>query len=194
MAFALTSDSGVKLTEVEEQTDDQLMLAYARGERSAFDLLYARYRQPLYGYLYRQCSNEAQAGELFQETWLRVVASKARFERQGRFRSWIFTLAHNCLVDMYRKNARQQNQSLDEDIEGGMRPDEKADNREIRRQLDTSVKSLPLEQRQAFCLHEEHGFSVKEIAEIQGIAAEAAKSRLRYAYRKLRTALQEHHQ
>ncbi len=54
-----------------------------------------------------------------------------------------------------------------------------------------AVASLPLDQRQAFCLREEQGFSVREIAEIQGINREAAKSRLRYAYGKLRAALQE---
>ncbi len=91
----------------DEPTDDQLLIAYNRGEQRAFDLLYARYRHPLYGYLYRHLNCETQAGELFQDVWLRVIASSSRFENRGRFRSWIFTLAHNRLVDFYRGSEKR---------------------------------------------------------------------------------------
>ncbi len=62
---------------------------------------------------------------------------------------------------------------------------------ETRRTLDDMVRTLPFEQQQAFYLREESGFSIREIAEIQGISKEAAKSRLRYAYAKLRLLISE---
>ncbi len=173
-------------------SDDQLMVSFGRGDQLAFDTLYARYKQPLYGYLFRNCGNEASIDELFQDIWLRVVASAPRYKRKGRFRSWIFTLAHHCIVDYYRKTGRQSvEQPGDEDLPHRMSTEGDVQVSEVLNAVREAIDSLPLDQRQAFCLREESGFSIKEIAEIQGISAVAAKSRLRYSYRKLRLRLKD---
>lgn len=189
MAIALL-ESGKKFSTGGQLSDDQLMVSFGRGDRSAFDLLYARYKQPLYGYLYRNCGNEASIDELFQDIWLKVIASSSRYKRRGKFRSWIFTLAHHCIVDFYRKSARQAvKQSAVEELASNQSTESRVRDSEVLLAVQTAIASLPLEQRQAFCLREESGFSVKEIAEIQDISVEAAKSRLRYAYSKLRIRL-----
>lgn len=189
MAIALL-ESGKKFSAGGQLSDDQLMVSFGRGDRSAFDLLYARYKQPLYGYLYRNCGNEASIDELFQDIWLKVIASSSRYKRRGKFRSWIFTLAHHCIVDFYRKSARQAvKQSAVEELASNQSTESSVRDSEVLLAVQTAIASLPLEQRQAFCLREESGFSVKEIAEIQDISVEAAKSRLRYAYVKLRIKL-----
>lgn len=189
MAIALL-ESGKKFSTGGQLSDDQLMVSFGRGDRSAFDLLYARYKQPLYGYLYRNCGNEASIDELFQDIWLKVIASSSRYKRRGKFRSWIFTLAHHCIVDFYRKSARQAvKQSAVEELASNQSTESSVRDSEVLLAVQTAIASLPLEQRQAFCLREESGFSVKEIAEIQEISVEAAKSRLRYAYVKLRIRL-----
>jgi len=188
MALALTDDTG-RHGATDQISDDQLMLAYRRGDKRAFDALYTKYKNPLHGYLYRHCNSETQTAELFQDVWVRVIASSSRFEGKGRFRSWIFTLAHNCLVDFYRKNEKQQQHTTYEESAGGNGPDDEAGDRELRSALDKSLRRLPLDQRQAFCLREEQGFSIKEIAVIQNVSAEAAKSRLRYAYKKLKESM-----
>lgn len=173
-------------------SDDQLMVSFGRGDQLAFDTLYARYKQPLYGYLFRNCGNEASIDELFQDIWLRVVASASRYKRRGRFRSWIFTLAHHCIVDYHRKTGRQSvEQPGDEDLPHRMSTEGDVEVSEVLNAVREAIGGLPLDQRQAFCLREESGFSIREIAEIQGITAEAAKSRLRYAYRKLRLRLKD---
>jgi RNA polymerase sigma-70 factor (ECF subfamily) len=171
-------------------SDDQLMVSFGRGDRSAFDVLYARYKQPLYGYLYRNCGNEASIDELFQDIWLKVIASSSRYQRRGKFRSWIFTLAHHCIVDFYRKSGRQAvEHSTVEELASNQSTESNVRDSELLLAVQVAIASLPLEQRQAFCLREESGFSVKEIAQIQDISVEAAKSRLRYAYGKLRMRL-----
>jgi len=183
-------ESGKKFITGGQLSDDQLMVSFGRGDRPAFDLLYARYKQPLYGYLYRNCGNEASIDELFQDIWLKVIASSSRYKRRGKFRSWIFTLAHHCIVDFYRKSARQAvKQSAVEELASNQSTESSVRDSEVLLAVQTAIASLPLEQRQAFCLREESGFSVKEIAEIQDISVEAAKSRLRYAYSKLRIRL-----
>jgi len=189
MAIALL-ESGKTFSTGGQLSDDQLMVSFGRGDRSAFDLLYARYKQPLYGYLYRNCGNEASIDELFQDIWLKVIASSSRYKRRGKFRSWIFTLAHHCIIDFYRISGRQAvKQSAVEELASNQSTESSVRDSEVLLAVQTAIASLPLEQRQAFCLREESGFSVKEIAEIQDISVEAAKSRLRYAYQKLRIRL-----
>lgn len=190
MAFALLGKS-IARGENGTKTDDQLMAAWSRGNRSAFDELYDRYKQPLYSYLMRSCANESLANELFQDVWLRVISRAEDFQHQGRFRSWIFALTHNRLVDFYRK---AENRTTNESVDGLTttdNPAEQADNQEQFTRFEQAVNTLPLEQKQAFYLREEGGFAIKDIAEIQDITIEAAKSRLRYTYRKLRDVMGE---
>lgn len=188
MELALTDDAG-RFGATEQISDDQLMLAYRRGDKRAFDALYTQYKNPLHGYLYRHCNSETQTAELFQDVWVRVIAWSSRFVGKGRFRSWIFTLAHNCLVDFYRKNEKLQQHTTYEESVGGIGLDDEAGGRELGSALNRSLSRPPLDQRQAFCLREEQGFSIKEIAVIRNVTAEAAKSRLRYAYKKLKESM-----
>lgn len=176
-----------------DRTDDQLMARWARGNVAAFDELYARYRDRLWGYLYSNIRDEALASEMFQDVWLRVISAASDFRHKGRFRSWLFTLAHHRLVDHYRR--REPAQAGDEASQRDL-PDDRLpameshvdQDRQLAR-MAQQVMQLPFEQRQAFYLREECGFSVREIADIQQVSLEATKSRLRYAYAKLREAM-----
>ncbi len=167
--------------------DDALYRAYGAGKKSAFDVLYQRYKQPIYNYLYRSCSDSQDADELFQQVWLRVVAAAANYRSHGRFRSWLFTVAHNCIVDFYRKYRPPESEFVDD--HHSENPD--YETMDVAGKLRFAISQLPADQRQAFYLRQESGFSVREIAVIQGIESEAAKSRLRYAYEKLRLLLGE---
>ncbi|MEM7364491.1 MAG: sigma-70 family RNA polymerase sigma factor [Pseudomonadota bacterium] len=167
--------------------DDELMQAYARGETMAFEQLYHRYRRRLFGYFMINLQNEALAGELFQDVWMKVIAESKRYRQQGRFRSWLFTLAHHRLMDHFRRP--EQRYPHHEETEGELcdvTPEGDVVNEEMHALLATMVMALPCEQRQALYLREQEGFSVQELADIQGVSFETAKSRLRYAYRRLR--------
>ncbi len=181
------SQSGISPETAVIDSDDQLMRAYCRGDGGAFDALYGRYKRPLYGYINRNCGDTRVVDELFQDVWLRVIVASRKYRAAGRFRSWIFTLTHNCIVDHYRRADREPmphttlvESAADHSPEGDA---------ELAARIARVVAALPLEQRQAFCLREESGFSIAEIAEIQGVGVEAAKSRLRYAYQKMRIQL-----
>jgi RNA polymerase sigma-70 factor (ECF subfamily) len=198
MASTLISGSAEK--RIGQKTDDQLMLHYVRGEKGAFDELYARYKQPLYNYLYRNCGDRTMVDELYQNVWLRVLAAAKRYKNTGRFRSWLFTLAHNCLVDYYRQAEKHTSYfvalepAIERNSSNGILTETQISDLELQQSINQSIANIPAEQREAFCLREEAGFSIKEIALIQGVTQEAAKSRLRYAYKKLRQDLQRHRQ
>jgi RNA polymerase sigma-70 factor (ECF subfamily) len=184
--------SGATTTvERDDKSDDVLFHAFARGDADAFDQLYGRYRQPLFGYLMKNCRDEATASEMFQDVWLRVISSISRYQERGKFRAWLFRLAHNRLVDHYRHVAKQDFEELS-DV-AALEPSVEEQVSKIQREsyLRGVISKLPLEQRSAFLLREEAGLSLREIAEIQEINLETAKSRLRYAYRKLSHGMQK---
>ncbi|MEO8223628.1 MAG: sigma-70 family RNA polymerase sigma factor [Gammaproteobacteria bacterium] len=82
------------------------MIRYATGDVAAFELLYGRHKGPLYRYFLRQCGDPEAAAELFQETWVRIINARARYEPKARFTTYMYQIGHNCLVDYYRKAGR----------------------------------------------------------------------------------------
>lgn len=171
------------------ESDDELYQKYRSGNRGAFDKLYERFRQPLYNYV-RKSVNPNRVDELYQDIWLKVVANananRDSYQDRSKFRQWLFTCAHNLVVDEYRKNARAELVELND-----IATEDQLSDKRVTTALIQALSILPLEQRQAFHLRHELGCSVAEIAEIQECPVESAKSRLRYAYQKLKSELQE---
>jgi RNA polymerase sigma-70 factor (ECF subfamily) len=88
---------------VNDQTDEQLMVAYARGRTDAFTLLFHRYKQPLFGFFRRRLADPAQAEELTQETFLAVLRGTARYEATALFRTWLYAIGFKILRAHRRK-------------------------------------------------------------------------------------------
>jgi len=182
---------------VSDDEDAQLMLAYARGEMRAFETLYARHRGALYRYLTRQARDGEIANDLFQEVWSRVIVNRSRYEPRAKFRTFLFTLAHNCFIDHCRRTkSRPTGLRIEEADDADMlpaaedtQPDTAVSKDETSRRYRAALATLPAEQRDVYLLHEESDLSLEEIARITGVGAETAKSRLRYAVAKLKAAL-----
>ncbi len=182
---------------VSDDEDAQLMLAYARGEMRAFEVLYSRHRGALYRYLVRQSRDGEVANDLFQEVWSRVVTNRSRYEPRAKFRTFLFTLAHNCFIDHCRRMRARPVALVVEDADAAdllpagddALPDREIERNEGSRRYRAALASLPPEQRDVYLLHEESDLSLEEIARVTGVGAETAKSRLRYAVNKLKAAL-----
>lgn len=190
-----------------ELPDEDLMLAYAAGDGAAFDALYARHEAALYRFVRRLLGARfaAQADEVFQDTWLRIVAARARFVPQGAaWRTWAFTIAHNACMDRLRVSGREV---VLEGAEDGDEPldwlmasldqvapssEDQAFWRAAGSQLLHCLEALPEAQRAAFLLHHEDGASVEDLAQRLALPFETAKSRLRYALKKLRGCMGEY--
>lgn len=175
------------------------MLAYRNGEGAAFEVLYERWRGPLYRYFLRQCNHAGQADELFQDVFMRVIGAAAGYEPTAKFSTWLFRIARNRLVDHWRKTGREPLDPLD--AEGGdgacdppapeaAAPHRQAEQKELGRALLAALNELPEVQREAFLLAEEGGLTLDEIASVAAVGRETIKSRLRYATAKLRGKLE----
>lgn len=176
--------------------DESLMLRYQDGDDQAFALLYARHRGALLRFTRHLCHHAAEAEEIFQETWIAVVHSRARYRPRARFVTWLFSIAHRRAADARRQRARKPADTgslVLDDLPGSAATDPPqrafADARE--RALRVAIARLPFEQREVFLLRAEAGLGLREIASLTRARPEATKSRLRYALRALRLSLQE---
>lgn len=201
-----------------EATDDALMSAYARGDAAAFERLYQRHEAALYRFVRRVLgrSMQAQADEVFQDTWLRVVHARERWAPQGAsFRTWLFTLAHHRAIDLHRRSGRElsidaigagDGNSEREPWQPGQAdgaawqhwpapPSSAPDGAELAfwrragQRLLACLDELPPLQRSAFLLHHDDGLSLDDVAQALDVGFETAKTRLRYAMSKLRTCM-----
>ena len=185
-------------------SDDELMRDFAAGDLRAFEVLYARHQAALYRFVRRLLGRAAatQADEVFQDTWLRLIQARARWQPQGAaFRTWLFTLAHHRAVDCLRQGGREVSTTRDEDDDEGEPwqpegspwagwPDADAEDRVFWRaageRLLDCLEGLPPAQKAAFLLHHEDGLGVADLARALEVGFETAKTRLRYAMAKLR--------
>ena len=195
-----------------EPSDDALMAAYATGDTAAFERLYARHQAGLYRFVRRLLGRAlaSQADEVFQDTWLRVIHARAQWQPQGAsFRTWLFTLAHHRVIDLWRRSGREVSLVLEDDSApwepdgGGVPPwqhwpapasaaphsEELAFWRRAGERLLQCLDELPLPQRSTFLLHHDDGLPLDDVARALEVGFETAKTRLRYAMSKLRTCM-----
>jgi len=173
-----------------------LLRAYAGGDTSAFEVLYKRHKDGLFNFIYRSVARQAVAEEIAQEVWLSLIKASATYKPgAATFRTWLYSIARNKIVDFFRRAANHHYSSdlVDEppadkhqllhatasDVEQNL----------LVNQLFKALEQLPEEQREAFILQQE-GFTAKEIADITGASKEAVKSRLRYAKTTTRARLE----
>jgi RNA polymerase sigma factor (sigma-70 family) len=184
------------------ESDEDLIERYGRGDAAAFETLYRRHEMRIWRYLHRHVDNRATADELMQEVWFAVAREAERYEPTARFTTWLFTIAHNRMIDSIRKNRRQTSlEALGHESESviqqltadpGAGPWAATVARDQAGGLARALAKLPTEQRQAFLLQAEGDLSVEEIAAITDSSFETTKSRLRYARTKLRELLKEY--
>ena len=174
--------------------DSALMLRYKDGDVTAFEMLYRRHKDAIYRYLLRLCGNPDAAEDIFQEVWGKIINARGSYRPTAKFTTFLYRVAHNCFIDHIRRNKRHSNSTeLDPEFHSdpGETLETSTERSLARERLLRALKALPDEQRDAFLLHEEGGLSVDQIALVTGCNRETAKSRLRYAIKKLRKAIDE---
>ena len=183
-----------------ESSDEDLMLLFAGGDVAAFDILYERHRGGVFRYLLRQCSDRAAMEELYQDIWMNLIQARSRYRVEAKFATYLYTLAHNRLMDHFRKQRGLHTVPLDDEdgeplelaASAATQPDREAESHQQAGHFLHLVDALPQAQREVFLLHEEGGLGIDEIARATGADREAVKSRLRYALSKLRDGMKDY--
>jgi RNA polymerase sigma-70 factor, ECF subfamily len=179
------------------QSDEVLMKQYQRGSEPAFRMLYERHRSPLLRFV-RRLAPGADVEEIAQETWMAVIKGRERFVPQARFATYLYSIARRRIVDRWRRLGRLLDdpgtEALDSFVASTQyEPENQAENADLGVALLLAIDALPLVQREAFLLRAEGGLSIDEIAAVTGANRETAKSRLRFALSRLRSALEPWH-
>jgi RNA polymerase sigma factor (sigma-70 family) len=181
--------------ELDPADDAELLSAHCAGDAHAFARLYDRYDRPCFRFICRLLgSAHADAAEdLHQEAWIAISRNAATFDpAKASFNAWLFTIARHKVFDHFRKQKVAVLAAAGDDAALMLVPDpaasplEAVESRELAQRIITAVEALPLEQRGALIMFAQAGLSLDEIALATGVAAETAKSRLRYARAKLR--------
>jgi RNA polymerase sigma-70 factor (ECF subfamily) len=153
----------------------------------------------VYRFVARSLPSKADAEEIFQEVWMKAIEARGRYEPRAKFTTWIYAIAHNRLVDAWRKKGlslvpldageEDGRPAVDPPDDPANEPFAQVSSREAMARFAAAFEALPPAQREAFVMKEEADMSIAEIAAATGSNEEAVKSRVRYATAKLREAL-----
>lgn len=176
-------------------SDEQLMLALKQGEKLAFNELYTRYSDKLYGYLLKMLwYNEVRAQDLLQDVFTKIITQPHLFDTNRNFKTWVYTIAANlCKNEFKRNEVRKGTVNGVENhfaISSDTNVEKEVHERHFREALDEALLKLDTKHREAFVLKHIDGLSIKEIADITGANEGTVKSRLFYAIKKLSESLQ----
>ena len=181
--------------------DQNLVQAYIKGDHSAIEVLINRHRSKVYTYILLTIKNQQLAEDLFQETFIKVIQSlrAGKYKDNGKFLSWVIRIAHNLIIDHFRKE-KQMNAISNDDSEVDLFNSKKFSdenieelivNNQIRSEIRILINQLPDDQREVVLLRHYGNLSFKEIAEQTDVSINTALGRMRYALINLRKLIQK---
>lgn len=164
------------------------MLRFIDGDRGAFDVLYQRYREPIAAYLTR-IVGRSNAEDLLQATFLSLLRARGRYQRDARFRPWLYAIATNAARDHLRRRHTEQVSTLDSPAD--QRVDPPAVDPGMERAVRRALAQLPENQRLAIVMHRFENLSFAEIAQVLELSESAVKVRAHRGYQVLRVLLRD---
>lgn len=180
-------------------SDEALMLRYCNGDLPAFKELYRRHSRELYRFLAWRSPRREWVDEIAQDSWASLHHARSRYQPQASFRTYLYQIARNRLIDLLRQQQALLAGDLGSDSEGESlfghlvdaaqdhaSPESVLESKQLAADLHAAIRALPAEQKETLVLQQFSGMSLEEIAQLSGVPVETVKSRLRYAMRKLR--------
>ena len=184
-------------------TDEDLVVSYAEGNNSAFDVLLNRYKGSVHSYIYFIVRNKELTEELFQETFVKVITTikQGRYTDNGKFKAWIMRIAHNLIIDNFRQERNENlisNDEVEVDLFNNMKLcdhtiEEKLVKQQVLEDVRRLVGFLPETQRKVLEMRFYQDMSFKEIADTTGVSINTALGRMRYAIMNMRRLAEENH-
>lgn len=177
-------------------TDRELVTAYANGDNAAFDILLGRYQKSVFSYILHIVKDNELANDIFQETFVKVITTirQGRYEDSGKFSAWLNCVAHNLVIDHFRRQKGENTVSNDETehdllnnkelCEGNI--EDEMVQKQLVKDLHKMIHVLPDAQRQVLMMRFYRDMSFKEIAEKTGVSINTALGRMRYALLNMR--------
>ena len=180
-------------------SDDFLIKQFRKGNSKCFDQLLDRYKQRVFSYIFQMVKDHDNTNDIFQEVFIKVIKSlkKDTYNHEGKLLSWILRIAHNQVIDYFRKNSkmpiagRSSNSNEDFDIFDHIKLEEKSAedvmiDQQISEDIRLLIEELPKEQMEVVKMRYFLQMSFKDISEKTGVSINTSLGRMRYALINLR--------
>jgi len=184
------------------KTDFELVQEFVDGSQSGIEILIKRHKTRVFTYIMLMVKNNQLAEDIFQDTFIKVIHSlkAGKYKDNGRFLSWVIRIAHNLVIDHFRKEKQMKMLSNDDtvvDLFNNRKLAEKniEDNiihEQICQDIRTLIERLPDDQKEVILLRHYGDLSFKEIADQTGVSINTALGRMRYALINLRKLIEKH--
>ncbi|WP_223548371.1 RNA polymerase sigma factor [Aestuariivivens sp. NBU2969] len=182
-------------------SDAILVNNYVNGNEFALETLITRHKQKVYSFIYSKVYDRDVAEDIFQDTFIKVIRTLKRkaYSEEGKFLPWVMRIAHNLVIDYFRKNNRMPkfDNSTDFSIFSVLSDNDlNAEKRIIKEQVEIDVRrlvdELPEDQKEVLLMRIYKDMSFKEISEVTGVSINTALGRMRYALINLRKVIDKH--
>lgn len=181
--------------------DYELIQRFIKGEESCFEQLIHRHKNKVFAYISLYIRDQALAEDLFQDTFMKVIQSvkSGKYQDNGKFISWVMRIAHNLIIDHFRR-MKQMNTVSNDDYDSDLFNSKKFSEatiedsmikKQIQKDIRRMISELPDDQREVVVLRHYAGLSFKEIAEITDVSINTALGRMRYALINMRKTMEE---
>jgi RNA polymerase sigma-70 factor (ECF subfamily) len=179
--------------------DQELVDLYIAGEESCLELLIARHKKRVFSYIMMVVRDRHVAEDVFQDTFIKVIQTLKRgsYSDEGKFLPWVLRIAHNLVIDHFRRLKRMPTVDGGEDFDifevlplrtGNV--EDRLVKTQMRNDLRKAIESLPAEQREVLVMRHYFDMSFKEIADVTNVSINTALGRMRYALINLKKVLQ----
>lgn len=182
-------------------SDKELIKQYLQGNQNSLELLIHRHKNRVYAYVLMVVKDKQLADDIFQDTFIKVINTirAGSYKEEGKFIQWVMRIAHNLIIDYFRKSKRIpviDNDSDNFDIFDTLRlTDDSVEDRIITEQIHKDVRKLieylPPEQKEVLYMRHYSEMSFKDIAEVTNVSINTALGRMRYALINLRKLVKE---
>lgn len=181
--------------------DALLVKNYVEGDENALTVLINRHQSKIFGFIYSKISDRDISNDIFQDTFIKVIKTlkSKSYNEEGKFLPWVMRIAHNLIIDHYRKNKKMPmfRETEEFSIFSIMSDDSLTiENKIIREQVEIDLKKLieelPADQKEVLIMRMYQDMSFKEISEITGVSINTALGRMRYALMNMRKVIDKH--
>jgi RNA polymerase sigma-70 factor (ECF subfamily) len=181
--------------------DALLVKKYVEGDENALTILINRHQSKIFGFIYSKISDRDISNDIFQDTFIKVIRTLKlkSYNEEGKFLPWVMRIAHNLIIDHYRKNKKMPmfRETEEFSIFSIMTDDSLTiENKIIREQVEIDLKKLieelPADQKEVLVMRMYQDMSFKEISEITGVSINTALGRMRYALMNMRKVIDKH--
>ncbi len=184
------------------QTPDALLVKnYVAGDESALATLINRHQSKIYGFIFSKISDRDLTDDIFQDTFIKVIKTlkSNSYNEEGKFLPWVMRIAHNLIIDHFRKNKKMPMFRETEEFsifsimtDNSQTVENRMITDQVEKDLKKLIEELPDDQKEVLVMRIYQDLSFKEISELTGVSINTALGRMRYALMNLRKVIDKH--